>query len=86
MLLALFFHSLNIQIQQSAFLLFEKNDLKEAFWNERRNNKNQVISDEEADFKILSTNEKINAAILDNDSFFAGEKIYKWGDTLYLNE
>ena len=64
----------------------QKNDLKEAFWNERRNNKNQVISDEEADFKILSTNEKINAAILDNDSFFAGEKIYKWGDTLYLNE
>ena len=64
----------------------QKNDLKEAFWNERRNNKNQIISDEEADFKILSTNEKINAAILDNDSFFAGEKIYKWGDTLYLNE
>ena len=64
----------------------QKNDLKEAFWNKRRNNKNQVISDEEADFKILSTNEKINAAILDNDSFFAGEKIYKWGDTLYLNE
>ena len=61
-------------------------DYKEAFWSSRRNNKAQQISDEDADFKILSTDEKINAAILDSDSFFAGEKIYKWGDTLYLNE
>ena len=45
-----------------------------------------VVKAEDADFKILSSNEKHNAAILDDDVFFAGEKLYKWGDTLYLKD
>ena len=44
-----------------------------------------IITDEEADFRILGDGARINAAILDEDSFFAGEKIYRWGDTLYLD-
>lgn len=43
-----------------------------------------IITDEEADFRIMGDGSRINAAILDDDSFFAGEKVYIWGDTLYL--
>lgn len=46
----------------------------------------QYIKDEDADFRILSSSDKINAAILDEDCFLAGEKLYRWGETLYLED
>ena len=44
------------------------------------------IEDEDADFRIMSSEERINASILDEELFVAGDKLYKWGDTLYLDE
>lgn len=44
------------------------------------------IEDEDADFRIMSSEERINASILDKELFIAGDKLYKWGDTLYLDE
>ena len=44
------------------------------------------IEDDEADFKILGDGTRINASILDEDLFIAGRKLYRWGDTLYLDE
>lgn len=44
------------------------------------------VKDEDTDFRILSSNDRINAAILDEDSFIAGEKVYRWGETLYLQD
>ena len=29
---------------------------------------------------------RINASILDEDLFIAGNKLYRWGETLYLDE
>ena len=45
-----------------------------------------LVKDENADFKILSSTDKINAAILDEDCFIAGEKLYRWGETFYLED
>lgn len=47
------------------------------------NNKNN-IEDEDADFRIMGDGERINASIVDEDLFIAGDKLYRWGDTLYL--
>ena len=44
------------------------------------------IEDEDADFKIMADGTRINASILDEDMFIAGNKLYRWGDTLYLDE
>lgn len=44
------------------------------------------IDDEDADFKIMGSEERVNASILDEELFVAGNRLYKWGDTLYLNE
>ena len=44
------------------------------------------VKDEDADFKIWSSTDKINAAILDEECFIAGEKLYRWGETLYLED
>ena len=44
------------------------------------------IEDEDADFKIMANGTRINASILDEDLFIAGNKLYRWGDTLYLDE
>ena len=44
------------------------------------------IEDEDADFRIMGSEERINASILDEELFVAGDKLYKWGDTLYLDE
>ena len=44
------------------------------------------IEDEDADFKIMAGGTRINASILDEDMFIAGNKLYRWGDTLYLDE
>ena len=44
------------------------------------------IEDEDADFKIMADGTRINASILDEDLFIAGKKLYRWGDTLYLEE
>lgn len=44
------------------------------------------IEDEDADFRIMGSEERINASILDEELFIAGDKLYKWGDTLYLDE
>ncbi|MBE7703563.1 MAG: hypothetical protein E7Z89_05885 [Cyanobacteria bacterium SIG28] len=59
---------------------------KEEFWNRLKSAPVTVIENEDADFKILSTEECVNAAILDSDTFLAGEKIYRWGETLYLED
>lgn len=71
----------------------ELNKLKEepqkpdviSFWgdNEKKGN---YIDDDEADFRIMSSEKRINASILDEDMFVAGNKLYKWGDMLYLEE
>ncbi len=44
------------------------------------------IEDEDADFKIMANGARINASILDEDLFIAGNRLYRWGDTLYLDE
>lgn len=64
----------------------ESKNIKKSFFANLNSDKEQpaVISDEDADFRILGAGARINAAILDEESFFAGEKVYKWGDTLYL--
>ena len=53
------------------------------FWN---TNQKYVIEDEDADFKIMGDGSRINASILDDDLFIAGDKLYRWGETLYLEE
>lgn len=44
------------------------------------------IEDEDADFRIMGSEERIYASILDEELFVAGDKLYKWGDTLYLDK
>ena len=44
------------------------------------------VDDEDADFKIMADGTRINASILDEDLFIAGNKLYRWGETLYLDE
>ncbi len=44
------------------------------------------VEDDDADFRIMGSQERINASILDEELFIAGDKLYKWGDTLYLDE
>ena len=44
------------------------------------------IEDDDADFRIMGSEKRINASILDEELFVAGDKLYKWGDTLYLDE
>ena len=44
------------------------------------------IENEDADFRIMGSEERVNASILDEELFVAGDKLYKWGDTLYLDE
>ena len=44
------------------------------------------IKDEDADFKIMRDGERINASILGDDCFVAGEKLYRWGDPYYLKD
>ena len=44
------------------------------------------IEDEDADFRIMGSEERINASILDEELFIDGDKLYKWADTLYLDE
>ena len=41
---------------------------------------------EDTNFRILGSKEHVVANILDEDLFVAGDKLYRWGDTLYLNE
>ena len=41
---------------------------------------------EDTNFRILGSEEHVVANILDEDLFVAGDKLYRWGDTLYLNE
>ena len=48
-------------------------------------NKNNV-DDEDADFKIMSNGERLNASFIEEDLFIAGDKLYRWGDTLYLEK
>lgn len=56
-----------------------------SFWgdNEKKGN---YIDDSEADFRIMGSEKRINASILDEEMFVAGNKLYKWGDMLYLEE
>lgn len=71
----------------------ELNKLKEepqkpdvaSFWgdNEKKSN---YIDDSEADFRIMGSEKRVNASILDEEMFVAGDKLYKWGDMLYLEE
>ena len=41
---------------------------------------------EDTNFRILGSEEHVVANILDEDLFVAGDKLYRWGDTLYLDE
>lgn len=56
-----------------------------SFWgdNEKKSN---YIDDSEADFRIMGSEKRVNASILDEEMFVAGDKLYKWGDMLYLEE
>lgn len=71
----------------------ELNKLKEepqklnvtSFWSEN-DKKGNYIDDDDADFRIMGSEKRINASILDEDMFVAGNKLYKWGDMLYLEE
>lgn len=47
---------------------------------------NNIIEDENADFRIMGSQKRLNANILDEDLFIAGNRLYRWGDTLYLDE
>ncbi len=71
----------------------ELNKLKEepqkpdvtSFWSDN-DKKGNYIDDDDADFRIMGSEKRINASILDEDMFVAGNKLYKWGDMLYLEE
>ena len=71
----------------------ELNKLKEepqktdvtSFWSDN-DKKGNYIDDDDADFRIMGSEKRINASILDEDMFIAGNKLYKWGDMLYLEE
>ena len=41
---------------------------------------------EDTNFRILGSEEHVVANILDEDLFVAGDKLYRWGDTLYFDE
>ena len=71
----------------------ELNKLKEepqktdvtSFWSDN-DKKGNYIDDDDADFRFMGSEKRINASILDEDMFVAGNKLYKWGDMLYLEE
>ena len=48
--------------------------------------KRNYVDDEDADFRIMGDGERVNASVLDEDLFIAGDKLYRWGDTLYLED
>ena len=48
--------------------------------------KNNCCNDTYLDFSIMSSDERIDANAVNKELFIAGDKLYKWGDTLYLNE
>ena len=56
-----------------------------SFWSDN-DKKGNYIDDDDADFRIMGSEKRINASILDEDMFIAGNKLYKWGDMLYLEE
>ena len=48
--------------------------------------KNNCCNDTYLDFSIMSSDERIDANAVNKELFIAGDKLYKWGETLYLNE
>jgi len=36
-------------------------------------------------FRIIGSNKRMKADVLENNFFVAGNKVYKWGDTLHLD-
>lgn len=62
----------------------QKTDIT-SFWSDN-DKKGNYIDDDDADFRIMGSEKRINASILDEDMFIAGNKLYKWGDMLYLEE
>ena len=55
------------------------------FWSDD-DKQHTYIEDEDADFRIMANGARLNASILDEDLFIAGDKLYRWGETLYLDE
>jgi hypothetical protein len=48
--------------------------------------KRETNEEESVDFRIMSSKERVSACKLDEDLFVAGDKLYKWGDILYLED
>ena len=57
----------------------------EEFKAEQEKRKNVVEKKLRQKFRIVGSKERINASALDGGVFVAGNKIYKWGDTLQLD-
>lgn len=58
-------------------------DIKPIWEKEESNNE---IDDALADFRIMKDGTSHNASILDVDTFIAGNTLYRWGETLYLED
>lgn len=78
--------AMNAMLNEVVSLREELTRLKEIkpIW-EKDNTVNE-ISDEMADFRIMKNGVAINASIVDEETFVAGNTMYKWGDMLYLEE
>lgn len=69
--------------------LSKKEDAKEPTIDEILDSiakKNNCCNDTYLDFSIMSSDERIDANAVNKELFIAGDKLYKWGETLYLNE
>ena len=78
--------TMKAMLNEIMYLQEELTKLKEIkpVW-EKRKEQNE-ITDDMADFRIMKNGVSINASIVDEETFVAGDTLYKWGEMLYLEE
>ena len=72
-----------IQMREELNMLRKEKLTYEDIFGKKEKMKNNI---EDTNFRILGSKEHVVANILDEDLFVAGDKLYRWGDTLYLDE
>lgn len=72
-----------LQMREELNMLRKEKLTYEDIFGKKEKMKNNI---EDTNFRILGSKEHVVANILDEDLFVAGDKLYRWGDTLYLDE
>lgn len=72
-----------LQMREELNMLRKEKLTYEDIFGKKEKMKNNI---EDTNFRILGSKEHAVANILDEDLFVAGDKLYRWGDTLYLDE